>query len=109
MGSGAVIVIDENTDMVKLLWRITKFYAHESCGQCTPCREGCQWMEGILHKLMTGQGQERDIDLLVDLATNIGGKTLCALGDAAAGPVISFIKKFRPEFEAYARGQKKHA
>lgn len=103
MGSAAIMVCDETTDMVKLLLRITKFYAHESCGQCTPCREGCQWMENILHRLVhnhhEGKAKPSDIDLLVDVAGNIGGKTLCALGDAAAGPVISFVKKFRPEFE----------
>lgn len=109
MGSGAVIVIDETADMVRILWRITKFYAHESCGQCTPCREGVHWMESILHRILHGQGNQNDIDLLSDVAGNIAGKTLCALGDAAAGPVISFLKKFRPEFEAYVRGQRKHA
>lgn len=111
MGSAAIMVADETTDMVKLLLRVTKFYAHESCGQCTPCREGCQWMESILHRIVhhphEGKAKMTDIDLLVDVAQNIGGKTLCALGDAAAGPVISFVKKFRPEFEAYLKGQVK--
>lgn len=109
MGSAAIMVIHEDTDMVKLLLRITKFYAHESCGQCTPCREGCHWMESILHKITHGEAKPSDLDLLVDVAQNIGGKTLCALGDAAAGPVISFVKKFRPEFESYIKGQKKYA
>jgi NADH-quinone oxidoreductase subunit F len=109
MGSAAIMVCDENTDMVKLILRITKFYAHESCGQCTPCREGCHWMESILHKMVHGEAKYQDIDLLVDVAANIGGKTLCALGDAAAGPVMSFVKKFKPEFEAYIKGQKLHA
>ena len=109
MGSAAIMVINEDTDMVKLLLRITKFYAHESCGQCTPCREGCPWMESILHKMVHGQGKPTDIDLLLDVAGNIGGKTLCALGDAAAMPVQSFIKKFRPEFEAYLKGHKRYA
>jgi NADH-quinone oxidoreductase subunit F len=109
MGSAAIMVINEDTDMVKLLLRITKFYAHESCGQCTPCREGCHWMESILHKVIHGEAKPTDIDLLVDVAGNIGGKTLCALGDAAAMPVQSFLKKFRPEFEAYVKGQKRHA
>jgi NADH-quinone oxidoreductase subunit F len=109
MGSAAIMVIHEDTDLVKLLLRITKFYAHESCGQCTPCREGCHWMESILHKILHGESKPSDLDLLVDVAQNIGGKTLCALGDAAAGPVISFIKKFRPEFESYIKGQKKYA
>lgn len=109
MGSAAIMVIDEDTDMVKLLYRISKFYAHESCGQCTPCREGCHWMESILHKILHGVAKPTDIDLLVDVAGNIGGKTLCALGDAAAMPVQSFVKKFRTEFEAYIRGQAHHA
>ncbi|MBS1959268.1 MAG: NADH-quinone oxidoreductase subunit NuoF [Bdellovibrionales bacterium] len=111
MGSAAIMVCDDTTDMVKLLLRVTKFYAHESCGQCTPCREGCQWMESILHRIVhhphDGKAKPSDIDMLTDIAGNIGGKTLCALGDAAAGPVISFIKKFRPEFEAYVRGDVK--
>jgi NADH-quinone oxidoreductase subunit F len=109
MGSAAIMVINEDTDLVKLLLRITKFYAHESCGQCTPCREGCHWMESILHRMIHGEGLPTDLDLLVDVAGNIGGKTLCALGDAAAMPVQSFVKKFRPEFEAYLKGQKRHA
>jgi NADH-quinone oxidoreductase subunit F len=109
MGSAAIMVIDEDTDMAKLLLRITKFYAHESCGQCTPCREGCHWMESLLHKMIHGEAKPSDVDLLVDVAGNIGGKTLCALGDAAAMPVQSFVKKFRPEFEAYAKGHKRHA
>ncbi len=109
MGSAAIMVIHEDTDLVKLLLRITKFYAHESCGQCTPCREGCHWMESILHKITHGEAKPTDLELLVDVAQNIGGKTLCALGDAAAGPVISFVKKFRPEFESYIKGQKRYA
>ena len=109
MGSAAIMVINEDTDLVKLLLRITKFYAHESCGQCTPCREGCHWMESILHKMIHGEAKSTDIDLLIDVAGNIGGKTLCALGDAAAMPVQSFLKKFRPEFEAYVKGQKHYA
>ncbi|NDG84952.1 MAG: NADH oxidoreductase (quinone) subunit F [Proteobacteria bacterium] len=109
MGSAAIMVIDEDTDMVRLLHRITKFYAHESCGQCTPCREGCHWMESLLHKILHGEAKPADVDLLVDVAGNIGGKTLCALGDAAAMPVQSFVKKFRGEFDAYVKGQKSHA
>jgi len=109
MGSAAIMVIDEDTDMAKLLLRITKFYAHESCGQCTPCREGCHWMESLLHKITHGEAKPSDVDLLVDVAGNIGGKTLCALGDAAAMPVQSFVKKFRAEFDAYAKGHKRHA
>ncbi len=109
MGSAAIMVVDEDTDLVKLLLRITKFYAHESCGQCTPCREGCHWMESLLHKMVHGEAKSTDVDLLVDVAGNIGGKTLCALGDAAAMPVQSFVKKFRSEFDAYVKGQRSHA
>jgi len=106
LGSAAIMVIDEDTCMVKLIQRITKFYAHESCGQCTPCREGCKWMEDIIERILHGHGKIEDLDLLMNITENINGKTLCALGDAAAGPVASFVKKFRPEFEAYIRGEK---
>lgn len=101
LGSAAIMVVSEDYCVVKLIQRITKFYAHESCGQCTPCREGCQWMENIIERILHGKGRMQDLDLLIDLANNISGKTLCALGDAAAGPVSSFVKKFRPDFEAY--------
>lgn len=106
LGSAAIMVVSEDYCVVKLIQRITKFYAHESCGQCTPCREGCQWMENILERILHGHGKPQDLDLLVDITNNISGKTLCALGDAAAGPVASFVKKFRPDFEAYIRGDK---
>ncbi|MBY0469906.1 NADH-quinone oxidoreductase subunit NuoF [bacterium] len=106
MGSAAVMVVSEDYCMVKLIQRITKFYAHESCGQCTPCREGCKWMEDILHRIEHGHGREQDLALLLSIADNINGKTLCALGDAAAGPVSSFVKKFRGDFEAHIRGKK---
>jgi NADH-quinone oxidoreductase subunit F len=106
LGSAAIMAIDEDTCMVKLIQRITKFYAHESCGQCTPCREGCKWMEDIIERILHGDGKMEDLDLLMSITDNINGKTLCALGDAAAGPVASFVKKFRPEFEAYIRGEK---
>lgn len=106
MGSAAVMVVSEDYCLIKLLQRITKFYAHESCGQCTPCREGCRWMEDILHRIEHGKGHEQDLPMLLSIADNINGKTLCALGDAAAGPVISFVKKFRSDFEAHIRGGK---
>jgi NADH-quinone oxidoreductase subunit F len=106
MGSAALMVVSEDYCVVKLLKRITKFYAHESCGQCTPCREGCKWMEDILHRIEDGHGREQDLGLLLEVADNINGKTLCALGDAAAGPVSSFVKKFRADFEAHIRGGK---
>jgi NADH-quinone oxidoreductase subunit F len=99
IGSGGVIVIDDRTCLVDTLWNITRFYEHESCGKCTPCREGTYWMSEVLERLEHGQGRERDIDLLNDVADNILGKSFCALGDAAAMPVMGFIKHFRDEFE----------
>lgn len=103
LGSAGLMVVHEDFCVVRLIRRITHFYAHESCGQCTPCREGCEWMETILKRIESGKGKEEDLDLLIDIAGNIGGKTLCALGDAAAGPVDSFVKKFRADFEALIR------
>ena len=108
LGSAAIIVVSEDYDIVRLIRRITQFYAHESCGQCTPCREGCRWMEDVLHRIEHGHGREEDLALLTDIADNISGKTLCALGDAAAGPVASFVKKFKPDFEARIRASKSH-
>ncbi len=106
LGSAGIMVVSEDYCVVKLITRITKFYAHESCGQCTPCREGCKWMEDILHRIEHGHGREQDLAMLLQIADNINGKTLCALGDAAAGPVTSFVKKFRADFEAHIRGGK---
>src|SRR5258708_9581300 len=103
IGTAGVIVMDEDTDLLKVLTRITHFYHHESCGQCTPCREGCGWMEKILRRFLKGEGTMADVDLLLDVANNIEGNTICALGDAAAWPVQSVIKKFRSEFEQRAR------
>jgi NADH-quinone oxidoreductase subunit F len=97
-GSGGVIVFDESTCMVRSLARLSRFYAEESCGQCTPCREGTNWMEGILHKLEHGHGSAEDVAKLEQVANSIAGNTICALGDAAAMPVQSFVKKFKPEF-----------
>ncbi len=102
LGSGGVIVMDEDTDVLKVLTRITKFCHHESCGQCTPRREGCGWMEKILQRFLNGEGTMEDVGLLEDVANNIEGNTICALGDAAAWPVQSFIRKFRDEFEKRA-------
>ncbi len=99
IGTGGVIVMDEDTDLVKVLMRIAKFYYHESCGQCSPCREGTGWLHKILKRIDEGEGKKEDIDLLVEIANNIEGNTICALGDAAAWPVQSFIKRFRDEFE----------
>ena len=99
LGSGGVIVIDDQTCIVDALYNITRFYEHESCGKCTPCREGTYWMSEVLERLESGHGRERDIDLLLDVADNILGKSFCALGDAAAMPVQGAIKHFREEFE----------
>jgi NADH-quinone oxidoreductase subunit F len=99
LGSGGVIVIDDGTCIVDALWNITRFYEHESCGKCTPCREGTYWMSEVFERLESGHGRERDIDLLWDVSDNILGKSFCALGDAAAMPVMGAIKHFREEFE----------
>jgi NADH-quinone oxidoreductase subunit F len=101
LGSGAVIIMDETTDMVKALRRISRFYFSESCGQCTPCREGTGWLYRMLTRIVEGKGTYEDIDKLDDVASKIEGRTICALGDAAAMPVRSFLKHFRPEFEHY--------
>lgn len=106
MGSAGVIVISEDMCIVRFLSRVVKFYAHESCGQCTPCREGVRWMEEIIDRIEHGKGHEKDINMLLQISDNILGKTLCALGDAAAMPVASFVKKFRADFEAHIRGGK---
>lgn len=107
IGTGGIMVMDEDTDLVKITLRIAHFYHHESCGQCTPCREGCGWMEKVLHRIHDGHGTKKDLDLLIDIANNIEGNTICALGDAAAWPVRGFIKKFRDEFEKHV--QPEHA
>jgi NADH-quinone oxidoreductase subunit F len=99
LGSAAVIVMDETTCMVRVLERISRFYKAESCGQCTPCREGTGWMNRLVRRILAGQGQRSDLDLLVDVANRIEGHTICALGDAAAWPVQSFVKHYRHEFE----------
>ncbi len=101
LGSGAVIVMDETTDMVKVLRRISRFYFSESCGQCTPCREGTGWLYRMLTRIVEGTGTADDIARLDDVASKILGRTICALGDAAAMPVQSFIKHYRHEFEHY--------
>ena len=106
LGSAGIMVMDASTCMVKALLRITHFYAHESCGQCTPCREGCGWMERILTRIEEGRGLQQDIDLLKNIADNIEGRTICALGDAAAWPVQSFVTKFRDEFQAHVDQQR---
>ena len=101
LGSGGFIVMDESTSIVKNLFTFARFYHHESCGQCSPCREGTGWMEKILQKILRGQGTIQDIDLLWDIQSKIEGKTICPLGEAAAWPVAAAIRHFRGEFEAY--------
>ncbi len=98
LGSGAVIVMDDTNCMVKVLDRISYFYYEESCGQCTPCREGTGWMHRVVHRIETGHGKPEDLELLNDVAKKIMGRTICALGDAAALPVASFVQHFRDEF-----------
>ena len=99
VGTAGLIVMDEDTDLIKVITRITKFYYHESCGQCTPCREGTGWMFKLLKRFENYEARPEDIDLLLNVANNIEGNTICALGDAAAWPVQSMIKRFRDEFE----------
>ena len=99
IGTGGVIVMDEDTDLVRVLSRIAKFYYHESCGQCTPCREGTGWMLKILNRIVQGKGTGKDLDLLISVAGNIEGNTVCALGEAAAWPVKFMVMRFRDYFE----------
>jgi NADH-quinone oxidoreductase subunit F len=103
-GSGGIIVMDETRDMVECLANIATFYAHESCGQCTPCREGSLWMKKITDRLASGHGHPGDVTLLTNVADNIAGRTICAFGEACAWPVQSFVGKFKEEFEQHAAG-----
>lgn len=103
LGSGGFIVMDETTSIVENLHTFARFYHHESCGQCSPCREGTGWMERILHKILDGHGTMADIDLLWEIQAKIEGNTICPLGDAAAWPVASAIRHFRSEFEEYVQ------
>jgi NADH-quinone oxidoreductase subunit F len=98
------MVLDETTDMVWLAENLLHFYRHESCGKCTPCREGTDWLYRLLHRMTQGQATDKDIALLESVANQINGKSLCAFGDAAATPVLTTLKWFRPEFEAYVKG-----
>ena len=101
LGSAAIVVIDEDTSMLDVLKVVAKFYSHESCGQCTPCRIGTSWIDKIVKRIAEGQGKKEDIDNIIRLASNIKGKTLCPLGDAAALPILSIVQKFREEIESY--------
>jgi NADH-quinone oxidoreductase subunit F len=103
MGSGGFIAFDEDQCIVRNTWNFSRFYHHESCGQCSPCREGTGWMEKVLHRIEHGHGKMSDIDLLVDVSKKIEGNTICPLGDAAAWPVASAIRHFRDEFEWHVR------
>ena len=101
LGTACAVVMDQDTCMVRALWRLLKFYAHESCGQCTPCREGTHWLAKMLGRIENGEGRQEDLDIIDEIANNIMGNTICALGDAAAMPTISYFKKFRHEFEEH--------
>ncbi len=103
LGSGGMIVMDETTDMVEALSVLVNFYAHESCGQCTPCREGCLWIKKIMDGILSGTGEASDLDLMIDIARKMQGRTICVFSDAIAAPVESFITKFRKEFEDRVR------
>jgi NADH-quinone oxidoreductase subunit F len=106
LGSAAIIVLDDTVDMVWLAENLLHFYRHESCGKCTPCREGTDWLYRLLHRMLDGEGSAKDIALLQSVASLINGKTLCAFGDAAATPVLSTLKLFRNEYDVYARGER---
>src|SRR5258706_9673933 len=102
LGSAAIVVMDDTTDMPKAVTNISKFFAHESCGQCTPCREGTPWLNKMLKRLIKGEGKRADLDLLLQIANQMGnGMTICVFADAAIAPVISGVTKWRDEFEAY--------
>jgi NADH-quinone oxidoreductase subunit F len=100
LGTAAVIVMDNSTDLVRAIARIAYFYKHESCGQCTPCREGTGWMWRVLERMANGEAEPQDIDTLLDVASQVEGHTICALGDAAAWPIQGLFRHFRPEIEA---------
>ena len=106
LGTAAVIVMDQSTDMIKAIWRLSKFYKHESCGQCTPCREGTGWMMRVMERLVTGDAELEEIDMLFDVTKQVEGHTICALGDAAAWPIQGLIRQFRGEIEERIRANK---
>jgi NADH-quinone oxidoreductase subunit F len=109
LGSAGMIVMDDSTDMVYQIWRLARFYAHESCAQCTQCREGTAWTTRILERILAGKGKEEDFQLLLDLSEQMTGKTICVLSDSCAAPIVSGIQKFRGEFEAYMNGARQPA
>ncbi|MBP1805877.1 NADH-quinone oxidoreductase subunit NuoF [Rubellimicrobium aerolatum] len=106
LGTAAVIVMDQSTDMVKAIWRLAKFYKHESCGQCTPCREGTGWMMRVMERLVKGEAEVEEIDMLLDVTKQVEGHTICALGDAAAWPIQGLIRNFRDEIEDRIRAKR---
>ena len=108
LGTGGAIVMDDSTDMLEALGNLNVFYGHESCGQCTPCREGSLWLSRTTNRIARGEGREKDIELLSDIADQIEGRTICALGEAAAWPVQSGVKKFADEYLAKIRGENKN-
>jgi len=109
LGTAAVIVMDQSTDIIKAIWRLSKFYKHESCGQCTPCREGTGWMMRVMDRLVRGDAAVEEIDMLLDVTKQVEGHTICALGDAAAWPIQGLIRNFRDEIEDRIKGRKVHA
>ena len=104
LGTAAVIVMDKQTDIIKAIWRLSKFYKHESCGQCTPCREGTGWMMRVMERLVKGEASVEEIDMLFDVTKQVEGHTICALGDAAAWPIQGLIKNFRDVIEDRIKG-----
>jgi len=109
LGSAGMIVMDDTTDMVYAIMRLARFYAHESCAQCTNCREGTAWTVRVLERILAGEGREEDLQVLLDLAENMTGKTICVLSDSCAAPVVSGIQKYRDEFDAYLSKARKPA
>ncbi|MCH9031323.1 MAG: NADH-quinone oxidoreductase subunit NuoF [candidate division Zixibacteria bacterium] len=107
LGSGAVIVMDERTDIAWVTYKLIKFFKHESCGKCTPCREGTKWLTMMIERILRGDGKEGDLDKIADVCDNILGRTICPLGDAAVMPIISVLQKFRGDFEKHIKGKKK--
>ena len=99
LGTAAVLVMDKSTDIIRAIARLSYFYKHESCGQCTPCREGTGWMMRVMDRLVKGQAEIEEIDMLLDVTKQVEGHTICALGDAAAWPIQGLIRHFRPEME----------
>jgi NADH-quinone oxidoreductase subunit F len=105
LGSGGVVVLDDTTCMVRIARNTADFYAHESCGQCTPCREGCDWIAKLMRGIEAGQGTPKDLDTILEICGNMAGKTICVFADGAAMPISAFVKKFRAEFLEHLEGR----